>query len=234
MKEKIKNRIPQFKSCLTEVKDIDEKGTVVFYASVFNTPDRVKDIVDPGAYAKTISENFKEIQHYKNHDSTLMPGVITELKEDSIGLLAKSNLILKTALGMDTYQEYKAMAAAGKSMSHSIGYVPVREQKDNEGFNHLKENVLFELSSLTKRPAHPDALTVGVKSFENMDFEELVKEEIFYTNLLNCKFADAKLENLEKIKNHVTALIDELRRKNAPSPEDTPLVKQDILNILNS
>ena len=233
MKEKLKHRSPSYKSCLTEVKDIDEKGTVVFYASVFSTPDRVKDIVDMGAYRKTITENFKEIQHYKNHDSTLMPGVLTELSEEQKGLLAKSNLMLKTQLGMETYEQYKAMAAAGKSMSHSIGYLTVREEQKGE-FNHLKEIMLFEVSSLTKRPAHPDALTVGVKEFESMDFEELVKEEIFYTNLLNCKFADAKLENLEKVKNHVTALIDELRRKNAPSPEDTPLVKQDILNILNS
>lgn len=229
---KLKNRAPQFKSCLTEVKDIDSKGTVVFYASVFNTPDRVKDIVDFGAYKKTIDENFKEIQHYKNHDSTLMPGVITELSEDTEGLLAKSSLMLKTQLGLETYEQYKAMSAAGKSMSHSIGYATVRDEPKGE-FNHLKEIMLFELSSLTKRPAHPDALTVGVKEFKSMDFDELVKEEIFYTNLLNCKFTDAKLENLEKVKNHVTALIDELRRKTAPDPKDTPLVKSEILKLLS-
>lgn len=232
MKEKLKHRSPSYKSCLTEVKDIDEKGTVVFYASVFDTPDRVKDIVDFGAYQKTINENFKEIQHYKNHDSTLMPGVIKELSEDQNGLKAKSSLILKTQLGLETYEQYKAMAEAGKSMSHSIGYVPVREEQKGE-FNHLKEIFLFEVSSLTKRPAHPDALTLGVKSFEEMDFDELVKEEIFYTNLLNCKFADAKLENLEKVKQHITALIDELRRKSAPNPEDTPLTAEEMLNILN-
>ena len=234
MKEKLKNKSPMFKSCLTAVKDIDEKGIVVFHSSVFNIPDRVKDIVDPGAYSKTITENFNEIQHYKNHDSTLMPGVLSELTEDSTGLLSKSQLMLKTQLGLETFEQYKAMAAAGKSMGHSIGYVPVREQKSEDGFNHLKEIFLYEVSSLTKRAAHPDALTQDIKSIEEMEMDELVKEEIFYTNLLNCKFTDAKLENLEKLKNHISALIDESRRKNAPDPKDAPLTKEQVLLILNS
>jgi hypothetical protein len=177
MKEKLKNKSPMFKSCLTAIKDIDDKGVVVFHSSIFNTPDRVKDIVDPGAYSKTIAENFNEIQHYKNHDSTLMPGVLSELTEDSTGLLSKSQLMLKTQLGF---------------------------------------------------------LTQTIKSIEDMDIDELVKEEIFYTNLLNCKFTDAKLENLENLKNHISALIDESRRKNAPDPKDAPLTKTDILLILNS
>ena len=195
-KTTVKNKEMLFKSCITEVKDIDNKGMVVFYASVFNTPDRVKDIVDNGAYAKTINESFKEIQHYKNHDSTLMPGVVQELKEDEHGLLTRSKLILKTQLGMETYEEYKAMAESGKSMGHSIGYYPVKEKADGD-FNHLKEIMLFEVSSLTKRAAHPDALTQSIKSINEMDLNELIKEEVFYNNLLKCNFTDIKLEKLE-------------------------------------
>jgi len=223
MPVKVKFRDMLYKSCITQVKDIDEKGVVSFYGSIFNTADRVKDIVDPGAYTKTISENFNEIQHYKNHDSTLMPGVIQKggLEQDSEGLLSRSKLILDTQLGRETYEQYKAMAEAGKSMGHSIGYVPVRQQKSSDGFNHLKEVFLFEISTLTKMAAHPDALTVGIKSFEELDFEELVKEEVFYTNLLNCKFTDAKLENIELIHKHLQSLIETMRRQIAPI-EDAP------------
>lgn len=232
MKTNLKHKTPLFKSVITSVKDVDEKGTVSFYASVFNTADKVKDIVEKGAYKKTISESFTEIQHYKNHDSTLMPGVLRELKEDDYGLLAVSNLILKTQIGLETYEQYKAMAEAGKSMAHSIGYMPVRAEEKGE-FTYLKEIYLFEVSSLTKRPAHPDALTVGIKSFEDLELDELVKEEMFYTNLLNCKFTDAKLENLEKLKSHITALIEESRRNLAPDLTDTPLMtKSEILDIL--
>lgn len=203
-----------YKSCLSEVKDIDEKGIVSFYGSIFNSPDRVNDVVDQGSYTKTISESFKEIQHYKNHDNTLMPGVIQELKQDNIGLLSRSKLILGTQLGKDTYEEYKAMAEAGKSMGHSIGYATIREEF-RDGYNHLKEIKLFELSTLTKRAAHPDAISIDIKSFENMSIDELIKEESFYTALLKCEFTDSKLENIELLKNHLISLI-ESRRKTAP------------------
>lgn len=222
----IKTKDMLFKSCISQVKDIDEKGIVTFHASIFGSPDRVKDIVDPGAYRKTTAENFKEIQHYKNHDSTLMPGVIREMKEDDRGLVTVSKLILKTQLGMETYEEYKAMAEAEKSMGHSIGYAVVKEEKSMDGYNHLKEIALFEVSTLTKRAAHPDALTLGVKSLD-----ELIKEEVFYKNLLNCKFSDAKLEQLEEIKNHISALV-ESRRKALSENTEPQLKSQDILKIL--
>jgi len=229
----IKSQNQLQKSCLTLIKDVDEKGTVVFYGSAFNTPDRVKDIAVKGAYKKTIAESFKEIQHYKNHDSTLMPGVIKELSEDNYGLLAKSQLILGTQLGRETHEEYKAMAEAGKSMSHSIGYYPVKEEPDGKGYNLLKEIALFEISTLTKRPAHPDALTVGIKSFDDMDIEELVVEERFYKNLLNCSFKDAKLSNLELLKNHIDALIIKKSREITLEVNEPQMSKSDILKFLN-
>jgi hypothetical protein len=61
-------------------------------------------------------------------------------------------------------------------------------------------------------------LTVGIKSLD-----ELVKEEDFYEQLLKCDFPDAELEYLEKVRDKITALIKEARRKNAPAPKDTPL-----------
>ena len=228
----VKHRELQYKSCLTQVKDIDEKGIVLFHASVFSTPDKVKDIVEKGAYKKTILEGFREIQHYKNHDSTMMPGVLHELTEDDYGLLAKSKLILNTQLGRETYEEYKAMAEAGKSMGHSIGYSTVKEENGLDGYNHLKEIYLFEVSTLTKRAAHSDALTVGIKSIDEIDFDELVKEETFYKNLLNCKFTDAKLEQLEAVKNHISALIENLSRKQALESGIEPLTKDEILTAL--
>jgi HK97 family phage prohead protease len=213
---KVKHREPQYKSVFTEVKDVDSTGIVRFYASIYNTPDRVKDIVVKGAYAKTITENFKEIQHYKNHDSTQMPGVITELKEDDSGLLVTSRLILNTQLGKETYEEYKAMAEAGKSMSHSIGYVPVKED-ENAGLNYLKEIFLYEVSTLTKRPAHPDALTVDVKSLD------------YIKALLKSDLPEEELKELEQIKNEIEALLERSRKSTS---KQEPLSKSEILKIL--
>jgi uncharacterized protein len=216
---KLKHREPEYKSVLTKVNDVDSSGVVRFYASIFNTPDRVKDIVVKGAYTKTIAENFKEIQHYKNHDSTLMPGVITEFNQDDTGLLVTSKLILTTQLGKETHEEYKAMAEAGKSMAHSIGYVPVKEEPQ-AGVNYLKEILLYEVSTLTKRAAHPDALTVDVKTIE------------YLKAMLKTDLPDDELKELEQIKNEIEALLIERSRKS--TPQEKPLTKQEILKYLNN
>jgi len=217
---KIKHREPAYKSIFTQVKDVDSAGTVQFYASIFNTPDRVKDIVVPGAYKKTITENFKEIQHYKNHDSGVMPAVIREMVEDNNGLLVTSKLILTTQTGKETYEEYKAMAEAGKSMSHSIGYIPVKGEPSGD-FYYLKEILLLEVSTLTARPAHPDALTVDVKTVD------------YLRAMLKTDLPDEELEELEKIKNEIEALLKTRSRATTP-PAEEPLTKQEIINILLS
>ena len=100
----------EYKACVSEIKDIDQNGTVVFYPAVFNNKDFGGDTLMPGSTKKTLQENFKNIRHFKHHDSTLMPGVIFEASEDSYGVIAKSKLILGTQLGRETYEEYKAMA----------------------------------------------------------------------------------------------------------------------------
>jgi HK97 family phage prohead protease len=224
MKPKLKHRDLNYKSVMTQVADVDEKGVVKFYASIFNTPDRVKDIVVPGAYKKTIAENFSDIQHYKNHYSDEMPGVITELAEDATGLLVTSKLIMDTQIGAETYAQYKAMAEVGKSMGHSIGYVPVKEDTNGE-WNYLKEIFLFEVSTLTKRPAHPSAVTVDLKTED-----EMLTEIEYIEALLKSDLPDVELEELEKIKSHIEALI--LSRREATQQKDEPLTRQEILKIL--
>ena len=220
MPTKLKNRDLLFKAQLTKIEDIDNKGIVKFYASVFGNLDKAGDIVDPGAYTKTITENLKEIQHYKNHDSRLMPGVVTEAKEDDRGLLITSKLILGTQLGKETYEEYKAMAEAGKSMFHSIGYIPVKEEKKDDG-NHLKEIFLREVSTLTAHPANSEALTVDVKS-----------EIDFIDQLLKSDLSDVTLEKLESIKQKIQSLIETKRavdpqhsKQNEPTIEINELIK---------
>ena len=224
---KAKHNDPQFKGCLTQVKDVNESGVITFYASVFNTVDRVGDIVEKGAYKKTIKENFKQIQHYKNHYSDEMVGVVQELKEDDYGLLVVSKLILDTQQGKETYAQYKAMAEADKSMSHSIGYYPVKvEDNPDEDFVKLKEILLFEVSTLTKRPAHPDATTVGIKSID-----DLLKESKYYEALLKSDLPEIELEQLENIKNHIDALIANRAAKSTPANNEPQFTSEEINTI---
>ena len=106
--------------CSKEIKEVDPDGTVLFYANTFNFEDSDGDISLPGSFAKTLKENAARLRHLKYHDTRLMPGVIKEASEDQVGLLIKSQLILNTQLGKETYEEYKAMFDAGKQMEHSV------------------------------------------------------------------------------------------------------------------
>ena len=225
----------EYKSCQTEIKEIDQSGTVIFYAAVFGNEDLGGDTLSRGATTKTIQENVKNIRHFKHHDSSLMPGVIQEIKEDSYGLLVKSKLILSTQIGKETYEEYKAMAEVGKSMDHSIGYRTIKSENDTSNPDIyrriLKEIQLFEVSTLTAWGMNPLAHTVSVKSLEQLDFNLLLKEQKYLDQLLKCRFTDAKLEHIEQVKKHIDDIV--LSRKQSTQPQRIVLKGSDLINNLN-
>jgi HK97 family phage prohead protease len=206
----------EYKSALTRIEDVDEKGIVVFYPAVMNVKDLGSDTIKSGAFTKTIQENFANIQHYKNHNDNILIGALNELKEQGNYLRGVSKLMLKTFDGVNAYEQYKAMAEAGKTMKHSIGYATIKQLPDPEGGRFLKEIALYEVSTLTKFPMNPMAGTESVKSLENLDLNELLKEEKYFQLLLNCKFTDAKLAELEQFKNHIASLIESRSEKNTP------------------
>jgi len=221
----------EYKGCVSEIKEITEKGIVTFYAAVFGNKDYGNDIIEPGAFRKTLSENIKNIRHFKQHDGWQMPGVIQEINEDSYGLLVKSKLILNTQLGKETYEEYKAMAEAGKSMDHSIGYRTIKwdtSNENNEEVRRLKEIKLFEVSTLTAFGMNPLAQTVGVKSLEQFNFDQLLTEKKYLDILLKCQFTDAKLEHIEQLKAHIESLITSRSKANTQKQE--PISASELIN----
>ena len=225
----------EYKSCQTEIKEIDQSGTVIFYAAVFGNEDLGGDTLARGATAKTIQENFKNIRHFKHHNSSLMPGVIQEIKEDSYGLLVNSKLILNTQTGLETYEEYKAMAEVQKSMDHSIGYRTIKSENDTSDPNVyrriLKEIQLYEVSTLTAWGMNPLAQTVSVKSFDQLDFNQLITEQKYLNQLLKCRFTDAKLEHIEQVKKHIDDIV--LSRNQSTQPQRIVLKGSDLINNLN-
>lgn len=191
-------------SCIKKIKDLDEKGVVIFYANTFDNIDSDGDKSLPGSFSKTLRENGPRIRHLKYHDTRLMPGVPIEIKEDSIGLLVKSQLILNTQLGKETYEEYKAMFAANKQMEHSVRVEPIkftitgRDTVASE-IREISEWKLWEVSTLNCWGANSQALTVSVKNIKEATREELESELIYLKALLNIQtYQDYKLEQIEK------------------------------------
>jgi HK97 family phage prohead protease len=208
-----------------EIKALDEKGIVQFYANTFGNVDTDKDISMPGSFQKTIVENGKRLRHYKMHDKNRMVGVVTEAKEDNIGLLVTSQLIMGTQLGRETYEEYKAMFAAQKQMEHSVGVNAIQfDLKEDTGIRTVTEWKLWEVSTLTAWGANDKALALSLKELEGYSFDELQREIIFLKGLLNItSYSDLKLEQIEKQYNFLDKIKAGLQSERKATTESTTL-----------
>lgn len=208
-----------------EVKDVDEKGQVLFYFSAFGIKDSDGDITRKGTFTKTINENIKRIKHLKNHNTTQTPGVIKEMGEDEYGAWALSQLILKTQLGKDTYEEYKA----GAITEHSYGYDTIKEKEDTElKANILEELKVYELSSLNFLGANPDTYTVDVKNEKQLLLE--------FDKLLKLKQGDFTDEYLEKIETKMKQIIEHIEslHTEGPSPFDAVRYLRENLKMIKN
>jgi HK97 family phage prohead protease len=184
-----------------EIKSLDEKGIVQFYANTFGLVDTDKDRSLPGSFVKTISENVGRMRHLKWHDPRMMPGVIQEIKEDQVGLHVTSKLILSTQLGRETYEEYKAMFEAGKQMEHSVKVEAVKFDFKTEGIREVSEWKLWEVSTLNAWGANKDSVAISLKHLAEATREDIEREIIFLKGLLNItSYSDLKLEQIEKQK----------------------------------
>jgi HK97 family phage prohead protease len=135
--------------CNCELKTIEE-GLVTGYPSTFHKkPDLGRDVVEQGAFLETIKnggENRNGIKFLWQHIHTRPIGIPLELREDSKGLFAKSQLGMETDDGHDAYVWAKMGAIDG----FSIGYkIHDYEIDDKKRIRYLKRLGLYEYSFVT-------------------------------------------------------------------------------------
>ena len=147
-----------------EIKDLDEEtGVFTGYAATFSKrPDSYGDIIDPGAFKKTLKEDRNRIVILWNHDIWEPIGKPLEIAEDTKGLLVKGQL----TLGVQRAREILALMKDGVVSVMSIGFETIK-QVNMEGVRHLKELRLFDVSPVTFA-ANPEAVILSVKQ-ENTD-----------------------------------------------------------------
>lgn len=152
-----------------DLKAVAEDGSFVGYASLFGVKDLGGDVVQPGAFTKSLkSKPASKIKMLRGHDTSEPIGVWTSLQEDSRGLKATGQLILTTVKGRETYELLKAGALDGLS----IGFRTKRESFDRKtGARNLNELELHEVSIVTF-PMLPTATISRVK--HRSDFSRLV------------------------------------------------------------
>src|SRR5258708_6591182 len=151
-----------------DLKAIADDGTFTGYASLFGVTDLGGDVVQPGAFTKSLkSKPAAKVKMLRGHDTSEPIGVWTSLVEDSRGLKATGQLILTTVKGRETYELLKAGALDGLS----IGYRTKKETYDRKNNSRkLSELELFEVSVVVF-PMLPSATISRVKQ---TDFSRLV------------------------------------------------------------
>ncbi|WP_300549293.1 HK97 family phage prohead protease [Roseovarius sp.] len=118
------------------------------YASLFGATDQGGDIVEPGAYAKSLARLVAEGRKVKmlwQHDPSQPIGVWDEVREDARGLFVKGRLLESVGRA----REAAVLIAAGAIDGLSIGYRTLRASKNDKGRRLLTELELWEVSLVT-------------------------------------------------------------------------------------
>ncbi len=106
---------------------IAEDGTVEGYASLFGEIDAARDMVMPGAFARTLkNRGVRRVPMLFQHDPAEPVGVWLELAEDFRGLRARGKLIPEVARA----RELIALVRAGAVDGLSIGFRTVKGRVD--------------------------------------------------------------------------------------------------------
>jgi HK97 family phage prohead protease len=196
-----------------QLRDVDtEKRTVAGYFAVFGNTDLDNDVIERGAFSKSIKERGPEgkqlIKYLLDHDKTKAIGKLTKLSEDDKGLYFEAK-IGTHALGNDFIEMLKSEIIN----QASIGFKTVKEQYDQVmKANRIKEVMLFEGSSVTFLGANPEAGNTWFKSMdEAMDY--LAKMEKFIHS------SSATDETLKKLEIQLESLLTQLKPARTTSDE---------------
>lgn len=153
-------------------KEPDQDGEFEGYASVFGIVDQGMDVVERGAFGKSLGSGRK-VKMLWQHDQQKVIGVWDEIREDDRGLYVKGRLLK----GVRQADEAMILMRAGALDSMSIGYRTIEAVPEGGGrIRKLMEVELHEVSLVTF-PMLPDAKVTAVKSVTTeREFEAFLRD----------------------------------------------------------
>ena len=156
-----------------EIKEFGEQGTFTGLASVYGNKDLGGDVVEQGAFTKTIADKGGEVPILWQHDSREPIGM-AKLMDSSEGLRIIGELAIDSSpVALKAYGLIKKRILKGLS----IGYDVIRDEvKDKTRL--LKELKLWEISLVTF-PMNELATVNSVKAVEDakLAFAEWLEEQ---------------------------------------------------------
>jgi len=137
-------------------------GTFEGYGSVFGNKDLGNDVIEMGAFTKSLKRRKpKSVKLLYQHKSDMPIGVFDEIKEDEHGLKVKGRLALKTQAGAEAYELLKMGALDGLSIGFKVN--PDQVSYDRRANKRIiKEVDLMEVSLVTF-PMNTQATVRSVK-----------------------------------------------------------------------
>ncbi len=140
-----------------DVKSFDESGTFEGKLAVYGNVDLGGDLIEPGAFTKTLQEKGGRVPLLWDHNLGLPIGSL-ELTDTPGALMAKGSLMIND---IPKAREVYALMKAGIVSGLSIGYRAIKAQGVG-AVRHLREVRLYE-GSLTVIPLNSEAMVTALK-----------------------------------------------------------------------
>ena len=204
----------------------DQKGFVKGYGSIFGNIDSDGEIIQAGAFKKSLNENIKRIKyHYQHNLAWGGLGIFRELYEDMKGLPFVAQMAIEAQDVRDVYEKMKF----GVIDENSVGFVPVKRTKNEKGNTVFTEVKLFEISAVSLA-ANEMAMVDDVKTLtieQAAGFKERI--ERIETMLKKAKISDEMGYSLEAEILGLKSLIESTK----PSEDTLPQPQADESDLLN-
>ncbi len=226
------NGLLEFKSNYGEIKDIDSKKRIVTGILANYNLDSHGDIIEKGAFKKTISERGEKILFLNQHKWDQPHGYFKELAETPAGLHFVSNSLPDTSYSNDALELY----AAGIVKEHSIGFEVIKSDWDNDkNIRYLKEIKLYEGSNVTLGANSATPFT-GFKSIQPEEIDDTIKKimnvlrkgTLTDETFLQLEIALKQLQTLSIRKGR-----EEILNQPSPATEDTDPGHKEAISVIN-
>lgn len=161
--DKIEYKTFEFK--IDGADEVKSEGRVEGYASAFGNIDLGLDVIDKGAFTKTIKESKGKVPILADHNPYEQIGWNEKASEDENGLLVSGVLMLDVQKARERYALAKKALELKARAGLSIGYTTIKGEPDaaNPRIRRLKELRLWEYSFVTF-PMNTDAMVTAAKS----------------------------------------------------------------------
>jgi len=162
----------------SEVKAINDKGTFTGYGSIFGNEDQGSDIMQKGAFTKSLERRpASKVKLLYQHKTDEPIGVFENMYEDEKGLFVKGRLAMGTQKGREAYELLKMGALDGMSIGFRADPEKQGYNENKRGTRTLKEVDLMEISLVTF-PMNERALIETVKASQKSirEWEKILRD----------------------------------------------------------